>query len=323
MEPTRTLEQEGVEAARPTAAGVERLPEPPEAAEATLTTVRQGMWAAVRDAWEERALLPRLGVLFLLKRIRGTKLGRAWWLIRPLMTALGMTLLFGGVLKVATPGGAPYLVFLLAGLVGWHLFERSMRYSMRSFSLYARFMTSFRFPLVLVPLAGMGYPLVEAAVYWGVFIGSLVFYWIADGTLYLSGFPRLLWVLPGVTLLMVITIGAGLWGSVLNAKWRDVRLSIRYALPVMMYVTPVVYPITQLPEGWRWVGIVNPLSGPIELLKWGLIGSGQIHLPALVSSVGFGLLLLLSGLWFFCREAARTIAAAVADEDDEEEGLGV
>jgi homopolymeric O-antigen transport system permease protein len=92
---------------------------------------------------------------------------------------------------------------------------------------------------------------------------------------------------------------------------------------VMMYVTPVVYPVTQLPESLRWMGIVNPLSGPIELLRWGLIGSGQIHLPALLSSVGLGLVLLISGLWFFCREAARTIAAAAAEEDDEEEGLGV
>jgi lipopolysaccharide transport system permease protein len=87
-----------------------------------------------------------------------------------------------------------------------------------------------------------------------------------------------------------------------------------------MYVTPVVYPLSQLPESLRWMGIANPLSGPIELIRWGLIGSGQINLPALLTSVGAGVLLLVSGLWFFCREAARSIDA-VGEPEDEYEGM--
>jgi lipopolysaccharide transport system permease protein len=314
MEPTRTLEQPATEPLHAAAAT-------PGAVAVTLTEVRPGIWATVRDAWAARALLPRLGVRFLLKRIRGTKLQHAWLVIRPLMAALGMTLLFGTVLKVATPGGAPYFLFLLAGLLGWVLFERSMLYTTRSFSLYRKFMKTLRFPLLLVPLAGMGYPAVEVAVYWVVFAGSLVFYWIVDGTLYLSGFPRLLWTVPALTLLLGITIAASLWGSVLNAKARDVRYTVRYLIPIWMYVTPVVYPISQLPESVRWLGIVNPMSGPIELLKWGLIGEGQINLPALLCSVGVGGMLLLSGLWFFCREAARSIDAIPGPDDDEDEEL--
>lgn len=314
MEPTRTLDQPATEPLHAAAAA-------PAAAEVTLTEVRPGIWASVRDAWSGRALLPRLGVRFMLKRIRGTKLQHAWLVIRPLMAALGMTLLFGGVLKVGTPGGAPYFLFLLAGLVGWVLFERSMLYTTRSFSLYSKFMKTLRFPLLLVPLAGMGYPAVEVAVYWVVLAGSLVFYWLVDGTLYLSGFPRLLWIVPALTLLVGITVGASLWASVLNAKARDVRYTIRYVTPILMYVTPVVYPISKLPESIQWLGIANPMSGPIELLKWGLIGEGQIHLAALLSSVAVGGILLLSGLWFFCREAARSIDAIPGPDDDEDEDL--
>jgi lipopolysaccharide transport system permease protein len=316
MEPTRTLEKREQDSRAPAAAATRAVAAAPDV---TLTPVPMAMWVSVRAAWAERALVPQLGVRFLLKRIRGTKLGWSWLIIRPLMAAVGMTLLFGGVLKVATPGGAPYFLFLLAGLVGWRMFERSLLYTTRSFSLYRKLMKTMLFPLLLVPLAGMGLPLVETAVYWAVFAGSLVFYWIVDGTLYLSGFPRLLWTAPALALLTGITVGAALWLSVLNAKARDVRYSIRYVLPIWMYVTPVVYPISQLPESVRWLGIVNPMSGPIELLKWGLIGEGQIHLPALASSVGFGGLLLLSGLWFFCREAARSIDAIEGPDDEEDE----
>jgi lipopolysaccharide transport system permease protein len=308
MQGTRTLDPPAAIAA--TAAG--------EASAVTVTPARPSILRDVREAWRGRALLPRLGVRFLIKFTYGTKLGRSWLVIRPLMSSLGMTLLFGTVLGVATPNGVPYYLFLMAGLLAWHFFERSLRYGARSFSLYRRMMTNFHFPLLLVPLAGMAYPLMEIFIYWLVFLGAVLFFWAIDGSLYLQGSPQLLMVIPATALLMVITTGACLWVSVLNAKARDVILVLRYVAPIWMYATPVIYPPEKLPDSFEWVATVNPMSAPVQLMKDGLLGTGGVSMAAVWCSAGFGALLLVSGLWFFSREAARSIDALGPGDDEDE-----
>jgi lipopolysaccharide transport system permease protein len=318
MEPADTLEvlkpdPPGAAARSAAASGARAAPE------VTLTESRDGMWRTVARAWHERVLLARLGQRFLAKFVHGTKLGRLWLVIRPLMDSLGKTLLFGSVLKVQSPGAAPYYLFLMSGLLGWRLFERTAKYSTRSFSMYSKLMKSFHFPLLLVPLAAMAYPVLEILIYWLVFLGAVGFFWIVDGQLYLQGPPQLLLVIPGVALVLASTVGLGLWTSVLNAKARDTRFLIRYVLPVWLYLTPVVYPISQLPANLRWLGTINPMSAPIEMMKAGLIDAGYFDFTAVACSVGFNALLLLSGLWFFSREAARSIDAYGGIDDEEED----
>lgn len=316
MEPSRSLETPTPQAVEPSPAAPALGALPP----VEVTDARVGIWRNVREAWAARSLVPQMWARGIAKFAYGAKLGRFWLVMRALMDSLGNALLFGGVLRVATPGDAPYYLFLLSGLVGWRLFERSMRYVSRSFTQWSRQMKSFRFPLLLVPLAGMALPIVEIAVYWLVFIGALAFFWLIDGTLYLQAPPELLLVLPGLALLLAITVGFGLWVSVLNAKARDTRHSLRYILPFWLYMTPVLYPLSQLPEGIRWVAIVNPLTAPVELMRSGLIGAGGVNLTAVGFSIGFAVVVVASGLWFFNREAARSIDAyAGADDDDEEE----
>jgi lipopolysaccharide transport system permease protein len=285
----------------------------------TMTELRPTVRAYVKSAWDERGLLLRLGARFLARFIYGTKLGRSWLIIRPLVDSLGMTLLFGNVLRVGAPRGVPYYLFVMSGLLGWRLFERGLRYSTRSFNTYRKMMKTFRLPLLLVPLGAMAYPVVEIAVYWLVFLGAAVFFWAHDGRLWLEGPPQLLLVVPGYALLVAFTVGCGLWLSVLNAKARDTRFVLRFVVTPWLFITPVVYPLTQLQGTLRWVALINPMTAPIMLLKSGLTGTGQFELTALGFSLGFTALVLGSGLWFYTREAARSIDAIESSFDDEDE----
>lgn len=261
--------------------------------------------STVRDAWAERHLAPRLGVRVLVKLVAGTKLGLSWLAIRPLMETVALTLLFGGVLQVSTPGPAPYYIFVLAGLTGWRLFERTAFYLTRSFDVYRKIMKEVALPLLLIPLAATAFPAVEISVYLLVFIVSIGVFWAVDGQLYLQ--VDMLALLLGFGLIMTSAWGIGLWTSVLNGKARDVRLTMRYVLQIWMFMTPVVYPRSTLPGGYEWIATVNPMTAPIELVKSGLINVGDVRAPDLTVAVGFAAVMMLSGLWFYAREARRSI----------------
>ncbi|MFL5819718.1 MAG: ABC transporter permease [Solirubrobacteraceae bacterium] len=288
-----------------------------------ITEVHTGVWESIRDAWAERRLLKPMMARFLAKRIRGTKLGRLWLLIRPFMDALGKTLLFGGVLKLSSGTGTPYFLFLLAGLVGWRLFERTLMYGMRSIRMYRKLIRGFRFPLMFVAISSLAYPLVEAAVYMLVLFGTVIFFWATTGHFYLAPPPQLLLVVPGFVLLLILTVGATLWLAVANAKARDWRYALRYVLPIGLFVTPILYPIDKLPHQWHWLAVVNPLTAPIEMIKYGLIGAGFIELRALVVSFVVGSIITVSGLWYYSREAVRSLEYATGgdDDDDDEDGF--
>jgi lipopolysaccharide transport system permease protein len=144
-------------------------------------------------------------------------------------------------------------------------------------------------------------------------------FWVADGDLYLQAAPQLLLALPGFLIVMAMAIGMSLWTSVLNAKARDVRYLLRYVLPVWLYLTPVVYPASLVPADYRWLTWLNPMSGPIELIKVGLLGTGEVAAAALISGVGFAAVAMGSGLWFFSREAPRSIEREEPDDAYEDE----
>jgi len=261
--------------------------------------------SSVRHAWAERHLAPRLGVRVLVKLVAGTKLGLSWLAIRPLMETVAMTLLFGGVLQVSSPGPAPYFIFVLAGLTGWRLFERTVYYLTRSFDVYRKVMKEVALPLLLIPLASVAFPAVEISVYFLVFAVSIVIFYFVDGQFYLQ--IDTLALLGGFGLILTTAFGIGLWTSVLNGKARDVRLAIRYVLQIWLFVTPVIYPLSALPKGYVWIAAVNPMTAPIELVKSGLLNTGDVRADDLLLSICFAAVMLVSGLWFYAREARRSI----------------
>lgn len=307
--------------ARSVEAGDRRLAGIDPATVVTVTDTPPGVWTLVRETWRERRLAPRLGTRVLLKLVWGTKLG-AWWLVlRPTMDTLGKALIFGALLGVAAPGGVPYFVYLLAGLIGWRLFDRIVLYATRSFDLYRKVMTQIDFPLLLAPLSSAAFPLVEVSVYVGVLLVAVLFFLTVHGELYLAlGFESLA-ILGGLAILVAAACGIGLWTSVLHGKARDTRLVMRYVLEFWLYLTPVVYPLTAIPPEYRMLANANPLTAPIEMVKLGLLGTGEVTLYPALWSAAFAVTAVTSGLWFFSREARRSvdIHGPGADEDEDEE----
>lgn len=279
---------------------------------------RPGVGELLRESWRQRGLIPRIGIRATVKGYSSTRLGRTWLVLRPTLSIFAMSLLFGAVLD-APSNGVPYAIFLLAGMLGWMSFERFVFWATRSFNVYRRLASNLRFPLLLVPTASAIPAAIELSVIAGLLCVTAVIFWITDGTLYLEAGPELLLAAAGLALGVAFAWGLGLWLSVLNAMARDVRLTLRYVLMIWMYVTPVIYPVSALPAGWQFLGTINPVAAPVELIKAGLIGAGDVELAAVLVSVGVTLIAAVSGLFFFARVAPIAVGAAPEDDEDDDE----
>jgi ABC-type polysaccharide/polyol phosphate export permease len=148
---------------------------------------------------------------------------------------------------------------------------------------------------------------------------TTAFFWIVDGELYLQIGPGLALAAAGLALAVTLAWGLGLWFSALNAKARDVRISLRYVVMVWLYVTPVFYPVSALPEGWRFLGTLNPVAAPVELVKEGILGAGSVDLGAIAVSVGACVLAVTSGLWFLTRMSPHLLDDPLHEGDDDED----
>jgi len=277
----------------------------------------------IAEAWRNRQLIPRLAARVVVKTYVRTILGRAWLVLRPLMDSIGLALLFGAVIGIEVPGGdTPYLLFLLVGLYGWRLFERSLFWSTRSFDRYSRLVRKLNPPLLLMPIAAIGPAIVESAVYAAILTGVAAFYVIADDTLYLAAGPQLLLGIAGVILCLCLALGLGLTLSVLNARARDVRLGLRYVLTVWFYVTPVIYPLGRLPETFQLLAQINPVTPMIEMIKEGFIDAGRVEPLGVAWAVVATLGSIAFGLWFFSRKAVDFTTPLHGEMlgDDEKEG---
>lgn len=295
----------------------------PLATDAKVTVVDSppGAWAVLTDAWRARDLWPPLGTRVLVKLIWGTKLG-AWWLVlRPVMDTLGKALIFGALLSVAAPGGTPYFIYMLSGLIAWRLFDRIVLYATRSFDLYRKIMREIDFPLLLVPLSSAAFPIVEVGVYCAVLLSAILFYLGIYGQFWLDLGLQTFAVPAGLAILVAAGCGIGFWTSVLNGKARDTRLVMRYVLEFWLYLTPVVYPLTIVPPAYRFLAMINPMTAPVEMVKLGLLGTGDVRLYPAIWSVVFASVMVVTGLWFFSREGRSSvdIHGPGGDEDEDEE----
>jgi lipopolysaccharide transport system permease protein len=279
---------------------------------------RAGPLQLMADTWRHRALIPRIGVRVIVKGYSGTLLGRFWLVVRPTLSIFGMALLFGGVLDAPTGGDVPYVLFLLVGMLAWMAFERYAFWATRSFDVYRRLVKGLAFPLLLVPTSAGMAALIEMAVIAGLLTVTSLYFVVADGRLYFEVGLHSLLAVAGFALMIGHAWAIGLWTSVGNAWARDVRIVFRYVLMIWMYITPVIYPPSALPPGIAFLATVNPLAAPVEMVKAGLLGVGQVELDALAVSLGSLAIVGSAGLWFFARFSASALRRAQPALDDEE-----
>ena len=272
------------------------------------------------DAWHWRHLIPRIGVRVTLKSRSGTILGPGWMVLRPALNMFGMSLVFGGVL--ATPSqGLPYLVFMLFGTHAWMLFDRAGHWTVRAFDTYRRVARSMYMPLLLIPLAAAVPALLESCVLGSFALLALIGYSIADGHSYLQFGPELLVGLAGYVLSFGLALAMGFWLSALNARARDVRIIFIYVLRIWMFVTPVVYPLSEMHGVFATLAYWNPVTAPVLMVKWGLLGVGSVPAHALIISLTTFVVVGVSGVWFFTKMAPTTLMVQPVmggDDDDDD-----
>jgi lipopolysaccharide transport system permease protein len=279
---------------------------------------RPSLRGTIRDAWRQRRLVPRIGIRVTVKGYSGTKLGRSWLWLRPTLSLLGMSLLFGAVLDTPSQG-VPYILFLLVGTHAWMGFERTLFWSTRSFDVYRRLTRNFRFPLVLAPVGALIPATIEFTVVAGLVTVVSAYFLAADGEVYLQLGPDLVVALAGYALAYMVGLAFGLWTATLNAYARDVRLTLIFVIQIWLFITPVIYPFERLPESLRPIAILNPVTAPVEMVKHGLLGIGGVHLDALASTFAALVIVGGSGLWFLERQGPSLLRRQPPGAEDDED----
>jgi lipopolysaccharide transport system permease protein len=236
-------------------------------------------------------------------RYKQTIFGGAWAIIQPLVLMVVFTFVFGTVLNVETPPGVPKPLFYYAGLVPWTLFSAAFGGASASLVGNSSLVQKIYFPRLILPISAMGSSLLD-------FVIALSFVFVMMFVYGIGVSWHILW-LPLFTLMALLTaLTIGLLISALNARYRDVNYAVPYVLQVLLFVTPLMYSSTQIPENVRPWYFLNPMAGVVEGFRWALIDAAPPPGPMTLVSAAIMLLLLVAGLYYF-RSAERTIADVI------------
>lgn len=274
------------------------LPEKP-----VVTIEARKFWVPLNlhNLWERRELLYFLMWRDIKVRYKQTALGAAWAVIQPLVTMLIFTYFFGKLAKVPTDG-VPYPIFFYTGLLLWTFFANGVNSGANSLIGNSNLITKVYFPRLIIPSAAVGAGLLDFAIASVLLIGLLVYY----------GFPvtsGYLMLLPLVGLTTVLALGVGIWFSALNVKYRDVRYALPFLIQIWLFVSPIIYPSSLVPDEWRWVMWLNPVTGVVEAFRASLFGRPFLW-AGLAYSCGFSLVMLAYASYAF-RRMERSFAELI------------
>ena len=266
-----------------------RLPSEP------LVVIQPGKkWSVLsfKDLWAYRELLFFLTWRDVKVRYKQTALGAAWAILQPLFMMIIFTIFFGRLAAVES-AGIPYPLFALAGLVPWTFFANAITASGNSLVGSANLITKVYFPRLIVPAAAMLAGLVDFMLAFLLLCLMMIYYRVSL-TLNILFLPVL------VLLTALFGLGVGTWMSALNVKYRDVRFALPFLIQLWLFVSSVILPSSSLPQKWRWVLLLNPMSGIIEGYRSALFGLPFDWLALGIASL-LTVLVLLYAIYSFSR----------------------
>jgi lipopolysaccharide transport system permease protein len=250
----------------------------------------------LKALWEYRDLL----MLFVRRDIvsvyQQTILGPVWFFIQPVLTTITFVIIFGNIAQLSTDGVPPVL-FYLSGIVLWNYFADCLTKTSDTFTVNASIFGKVYFPRLIVPISLVLSNLVKMGIQFLLFLAFwLYFYFKKEG----MQFNSTVLLLP---LLLVLMAGYGLaFGiiiSSLTTKYRDLKFLIQFGVQLLMYASPVVYPLSTVPEKYKWILLLNPMTSIIETFKYGFLGVGEYSFHYLVYNVAGLLLVLSAGVLLF------------------------
>ena len=266
-----------------------------------------GVVATMTEVWKYRHLLGFIGDRALRRMYRQTILGWLWLLINPLFPIALRAVVFGALLGVGS-NGLPYFLFLLAGTVAWDTFATSLLRGTRALEMNRDLTDQIYYPRAILPFGNMAPALLNLVLKVGVFVAAVIYYTVRDGRIYVRGDVSLLWAVAALALAFLLALAISLFTSIWGETARDMRFALGQLLSVWHLLTPVLYPLSQVPEAQRGWMLLNPLAVIVETFKWGLFGVGEFHREAFALTAVAVMILLGCGLVYFTRAEARTIA---------------
>lgn len=254
-----------------------------------------------RDLWRYRELFYVLAWRDLAVRYKQTVIGAAWALIRPFLTMVIFTVLFERIAKLPSDGNAPYALMVFAGMLPWTFFSTGLSEASNSLIGNANLISKVYFPRLIVPTATVVVAFVDFLITFLILVGMMIWY------SFLPNWQILL--LPAfVVLAFFASIGPALWITALNVRYRDFRIIVPFIVQLGMYVSPVGFSSSVVPEQWRLVYSLNPMVGVIDGFRWCILGGqSPLYLPSLAVSLGVTVFFLWFGIHRF-RKTEKSFA---------------
>lgn len=249
-----------------------------------------GFQLGLQDLWHYRELLYFLIWRDIKIRYKQTLLGAGWAIIQPLFAMLLFTLFFGRLARIPSDG-VPYPLFAYAGLLPWTFFANALTNSGNSLVGSSSLITKVYFPRVIIPAAAVLAGLLDFVIAFLLLIPMLIYYRIAVTW-------NLLLLPVFVCLAIFLALGVGMWLSALNVKYRDIRYALPFLIQLWLFASPVIYPVSIMPERWRWVLALNPMTGIIEGFRASLFGGKLDTLTTLTSAALTIVILIVSFVAF-------------------------
>lgn len=247
------------------------------------------------DLWRYRDLTMIFVWRDFVAQYKQTILGPLWHIIQPLFTTILFTLVFGRMAGISTDG-MPQIVFYMAGITCWNYFAECLNRSAGTFINNAGIFGKVYFPRLCVPISVVISNMIKFGIQFGLFFVFLAYYF-AKGAIH----PNL-WMLltPVLVLIMAaLGLGVGIIVSALTIRYRDLQVLITFGVQLLMYATPVIYPLSSISEKYRWLVLANPMAAIVETFRYAFLGTGTFDLCYLLYSAVATLIILFAGILLF------------------------
>ncbi|MFN6471307.1 MAG: ABC transporter permease [Nostoc sp. SerVER01] len=257
-----------------------------------------------KDLWRYRELFYFLSWRDILVRYKQTAIGMLWALIRPFLTMIVFSVIFGNLAKLPSEGTAPYPILVFAALLPWQFFSNALSECSNSLISNANLISKVYFPRLIVPASSVIVSFVDFLVSGMILLGLMAWYNFVPSWRILS--------LPlFIAIAFAASLGVGLWLAALNVEYRDFRYIVPFLVQFGLYISPVGFSSSLVPEEWRLFYYLNPMVGVIDGFRWAILGGeSKLYWTGFTLSLGLVALLLVSSIWYF-RKMERTFADVI------------
>ena len=252
--------------------------------------------------WRYRELLGVLVMRDLQVLYKQALLGAGWAILQPVFAVIIFSIIFGYIVKMPSEG-VPYPLFAFAGVLPWTYFAEAVRRSGTGLVTDSELVRKVYFPRLIMPLANVISPLVDFCIAFVVLLVVMAFYGIAPSW-------KMLVIPPLMVIAAFLALSIGLWLGPINVRFRDIKHTLPFLIQIWMYASPIVYPLSIVPQEWQALYALNPMVGVIEGFRWAVFDRGEPNFQALAMS-GVVIVLLLAGGLVFFRRMERTFADVI------------